>query len=98
MKNYISQDKELTNCSAVKAILMLAVVLYHSLCVYLPSGWGPYEPAKQSPVLGILAEWLDTFHIYGFALISGYIFYYIKFNGGGIKDISRSLATKQNAC
>ncbi len=34
-----------------------------------------------------IAKWFNTFHIYGFTLISGYIFYYIKYEGGGIKSI-----------
>lgn len=98
MKKFISQDSELANCGSIKAILMLFVVLNHSLCVFVSNGWGPYEPATESPVLGVMAEWLGTFHIYGFALISGYIFYYIKFNGGGIKDICHSLEIKQSDC
>lgn len=94
MKNFISQDSELANCGSIKAILMLFVVLYHSLCVFVSNGWGPYEPATESPVLGVMAEWLGTFHIYGFALISGYIFYYIKFNGGGYQRYLPFLGNK----
>ena len=96
MRNLISSDNELNNCSAVKAILMLVIVLYHSLCIFVPNGWGPYKPAIESPILGTMAEWLGTFHIYSFTLISGYIFYYIKFNGGGIKNIFHFLVKRQN--
>lgn len=32
----------------------------------------------KSKALSILAVWLNTFHIYGFTLVSGYIFQYLK--------------------
>lgn len=80
----IDKIKELRNCNAIKAILMCIVVLYHSMAVYM-GNWGPYEPAKNSTFLMYIAKWFNTFHIYGFTLISGYIFYYIKYEGGGYK-------------
>ena len=33
----------------------------------------------KSKVLSILAVWFNTFHIYGFTLVSGYIFQYLKY-------------------
>ena len=82
----IDKIKELRNYNAIKALLMCIVVLYHSMAVYMRN-WGPYESAENSTFLMYIAKWFNTFHIYGFTLISGYIFYYIKYEGGDIKSI-----------
>lgn len=71
-------DKKLDNCNYIKAILMICVVLYHSMAVYLRGGWGPIMPSTKAPIIGVIAEWLNSFHIYTFVLVSGYIFYALK--------------------
>lgn len=63
--------------SFVKTVLMLTVVLYHS-CLFWAGGWFTGDPALPAPALGGLARYLDTFHIYGFTLVSGYLFSYLK--------------------
>lgn len=68
-------QKELENCNFAKTILMLLVVLYHSM-VFWRGNWFCDAPAILSPALSLAAKWLDSFHIYAFTLISGYIFYY----------------------
>ena len=73
MKN----DIQITNCTFAKSILMILIVCYHS-CAIWTNNWGEL-PHIQAPGIGIFAEWLNTFHIYCFTLISGYIFYYKKF-------------------
>ena len=40
------------------------------------------DPAETSVVLGYLAGWLNSFHIYAFTLVSGYIFYHLKYEKG----------------
>lgn len=72
---------ELNNCTFVKSVLMLLVVLYH--CVVFWTGtWFSCQPANESAFLSVLAGWLNSFHIYGFALVSGYLFYYLKYEKG----------------
>lgn len=81
MKLKISEfDKktELENCNFVKTILMICVVVYHSMLFWTGS-WFIGEPVFQSNVLAIISKWLNTFHIYAFTLVSGYIYYFIKF-------------------
>lgn len=39
-------------------------------------------PVFQAPVLGKLARWLNSFHIYGFTLVSGYLFCFLKYEKG----------------
>lgn len=46
----------------------------------LGGAWLDNQPVIfKSKVLSILAVWLNTFHIYGFTLVSGYIFQYLKY-------------------
>lgn len=70
--------RELENCNFVKAALMLLVVIYHSI-LFWGGNWFTGNPATSSTVLSWLAMWLNSFHIYAFALVSGYIFYYLKY-------------------
>lgn len=79
MENYA--EKELRNCTFVKTILMLLVVFYHSI-LFWSGDWFTKDPAFESAVLSVLAKWMNSFHIYGFALVSGYIFYYLKYEKG----------------
>lgn len=47
---------------------------------FLGGAWLDNQPVIfKSKVLSILAVWLNTFHIYGFTLVSGYIFQYLKY-------------------
>lgn len=76
-KYAISPANELENCNFVKSILMILVVFYHS-ALFWGGNWFKGTPVFDSAVLGTIAEWLNTFHIFGFALVSGYIFYFLK--------------------
>lgn len=68
---------KLKNANTLKCAMMLLVVLYHSMCGWVPSIWG-YEVAFSSDVVNIIALWLNTFHVYVFVFISGYIFAYLQ--------------------
>jgi len=84
-KENLDRETELSNCNFVKTVLMLIVVLYHSIAFW-GGGWFTKNPAIASQGLKLLTGWLNTFHIYGFTLVSGYIFYYIKYEKGGYQD------------
>lgn len=73
-----NNDYELINCNFVKTILMLLVVIYHCM-IYWTGKWFLDEPIYKSTILSIISQWLNTFHIYGFTLVSGYLFYYMKY-------------------
>lgn len=92
----MDREKELNNCTAIKAILMLIIVIYHSMRVYAEGTWGPYAPMQDAPILGYISDWLNSFHVYAFTLISGYIFSFIKYERGGIRDINHSLVIRLN--
>lgn len=56
--------------------------------------WGPYFRAINAPIFGYLADWFNSFHIYGFTLIFGYIFYYIKYEKAGYQKYLLFLRNK----
>lgn len=59
---------------------------FHSI-VFWRGGWfGIIEPAESFLPYSILAQWLQSFQVYAFALVSGYLFYYVKYERGGYKN------------
>ncbi|MCI8554273.1 MAG: acyltransferase [Clostridiales bacterium] len=65
----------------MKTVLMLSVVICHSV-LFWGGGWFTADPAEKSVLLSGIAAWLNSFHIFGFTLVSGYLFYYIKYERG----------------
>ena len=60
---------------------MLLVVFYHSI-LFWSGSWFTGDPVFSAPLLGQLSGWLNTVHIQGFALVSGYLFSYLKYENG----------------
>lgn len=75
------KEAELTNCNFVKTTLMLLVVIYHCI-LYWSGTWFVGEPVYDSQVLCGLSKWFNSFHIYAFTLVSGYLFFYMKYERG----------------
>ncbi len=71
----------LKNNTFVKTILMLLVIFGHA-CAFWSGHWFTEDPAIQSTLLDILYSWVNAFHIYAFALISGYTFAFKRLAGG----------------
>ena len=90
----ITRNDELKYCTSIKAMLMLFVVFYHSMAMYGDGRWGPFQPAAEIPVLTPIVAWFNSFHIYAFTLISGYIFYHIKFENGRYQKYRSFLLNK----
>lgn len=76
---------ELENCTFVKTMLMLVIVWYHSI-IFWTGSWIDVEPVYTSNVFHYLAKWMNSFHIYAFTLVSGYIFYYVKYEAGKYQE------------
>lgn len=76
--NDMIKDRELNNCNFVKTILMIIVVLYHCM-IFWTGTWFNETPVYSSALLKFLSQWLNSFHIYGFALVSGYLFYFSRY-------------------
>lgn len=71
-------------CTFIKTILMVIVILGHSICFWT-GNWFTNNPKISSPSLEILYNWLNSFHIYAFTLVSGYIFAF-KMSKGDYKE------------
>lgn len=78
-------DQVLRNCNFSKTVLMILVVFYHAIDFWTGT-WFTCNLVFESKFLGLLAEYIGSFHIYAFALVSGYIFAY-KITGGGIQSL-----------
>lgn len=79
-------NSQLENCNFIKTVLMFLVVLYHSCALWKSGGWFNQAPASPSAFLDVLAQWLNSFHVYGFTFVSGFIFYCLKYNQGKYQD------------
>ena len=86
---------ELEQCTFVKTILMAIVVVYHS-CVFWTGSWSScgQQVAFESPYLSVLAEWLNSFHVYSFTLTSGFIYYYLEFECNKYNDFKTLIYKK----
>ena len=77
-------DNKLRNLDFIKTVLMILIVLYHSFC-FLGGNWFTIIPIQKQLIPSILLEWLNSFTIYSFVLVSGYLFYYVKYERDGYK-------------
>lgn len=76
------QKKELDNCFFVRTVMMILIVIYHSIVFWSANKWFVVMPSCQAEVLGALADYLNTFHVYTFVLVSGYVYYALRFEQG----------------
>ena len=88
-------DYELKNCSFVRNALMIIIVAYHSI-IFLSGNWfnDAIDIGFKSLAIEYLCNWLNSFHVYAFTFMSGYIFYYIKYEKGGYQNYRLFLANK----
>lgn len=87
-------DRQLKNIDFIKVILMLLVVVGHATYLWTPDGWFNQPPKQDSQGLSWIAEWLGSFHIYAFALVSGYLFAYVKYEKNGYSKFIPFLKNK----
>ena len=92
----MSAKKQIENVGFVKTVLMLVIILGHSFDFWTGT-WFTENPALESRVIGIIATWLNSFHIFAFALVSGYLFAF-KVIRGGIGTILNSLKIRRKDC
>lgn len=76
----ISGEKHvrIENCNLIKSVLMLSVVVCHSVSFWGGGWFLAYTPHETLPLMRIISSWTGSFHVYGFTLVSGYIFYYLR--------------------
>lgn len=96
IRNGTENKNTLANCGFVKTFLMLLVILGHA-CNFWTGNWFTDNPMINSNGLSIISSWLNSFHIYAFTLVSGYIFTF-KILRGGTGIILNFLKIKQRDC
>jgi len=62
--------------------------------LFWTGGWFSQDPVIPAKAIGYTAEWMNTFLVYAFVLISGYIFYYQKYENGKYQKFSPFLCNK----
>ncbi len=70
---------DLNKCDVIKVFMMLCVMFYHCICLWNGGEWFNQPPAEESKILEVLCAFLNTFHIYVFAFVSGYLFHFLRF-------------------
>lgn len=88
-----SRQSILKHCGFIKVMLMLLIVLYHSI-LFWKGNWFPIEPAERNQLFSIVAVWLNSFHIYGFVAVSGFLFAYLKFEKNKYREFLPFLRNK----
>lgn len=88
------EDKELNSCTFAKTLLMLMVVFGHS-CAFWSGGWFSFiKPIYESSTIGEIGPFLGTFHTSAFTLLSGYIYYFIRFEKGRYESFGQFIKNK----
>lgn len=89
-----SKQANVDSCTFVKTMLMMMVVLYHSI-IFWGSGWfSAYEPERTIDIAAVVANWLNSFHVYCFILTSGYIYSFLRFESGKYQKYGTFIAGK----
>lgn len=73
----MKRTEELENLHFVRAALIILIVLYHC-SLFWTGTWFEIPTLHKAPALSWLALWLNSFHIYCFVFLSGYLFNYLK--------------------
>lgn len=89
-----SSNQELSNCTFIKTILMIIIVFYHSVSFW--NSWFTKDPIYSSEILKQIALWMNSFHIYAFALVSGYLYYFLRIEKGRYAKFIPFLRNKIN--
>ena len=58
---------------------MLLIVIFHSILAWNNTWFSVIGLTYRAPIFEVISAWLSTFHVYTFAGVSGYIFYYCKY-------------------
>ncbi len=88
-----NKDQQLKNANVIKVFLMILIVLYHSF-LFLNGKWFGAVSIEYHPVPTYICEWVNTFTIYTFTFLSGYIFFYQKNEKGAYSKFGEFLSIK----
>ena len=69
---------KLHNLTFIKTVLMLCVIAGHSAIFWKGTWFTAVEPAELIEGLSWISDFMNSFHIFAFTLVSGYLFYFLK--------------------
>lgn len=75
--NVSGSNKSLLNINLVRLTLAILIVLYHSI-LFLNGHYFSAISIEKNLVASYIADWLNSFHVYAFVFVSGYLFFYLK--------------------
>lgn len=81
MEDALRQNNSLRNISFIKCVLVILIVLYHSI-IFMNGKWFSAFQIDSYVIPTYICKWLNSFTIYAFTFISGYIFCYQKLENG----------------
>jgi fucose 4-O-acetylase-like acetyltransferase len=79
LEEHTESTLELKRCYYVRTVLMILIVFYHSIVFWSSADWFVIAPLGNSKLLGACADLLNSFHIYTFVLVSGFVYYALRF-------------------
>lgn len=71
-------SKYIDNCTFVKTVLMILVVLGHSVNFWKGNWFSAVEPSFSSNILVLISDFVNSFHIYAFVIVSGYVYAFLR--------------------
>ncbi len=92
--NELIKERELKSCGTVKAIMMLTVLVCHCASASASSTWFAITAEHSSPVIEFLACITGRYHVNTFIFVSGYLFYYLKYELGKYSDSLKFIKKK----
>ncbi len=92
-------SKMLKNCNYIRAILMLIIIINHSISIYSLANRGGWLPGVSAigyipAIFEWLGIWFATFMNYAFVIVSGYIYYAMRFEHGKYQNFGRFVQNK----
>ena len=77
------QEDTLKNCNSIRAIVMIIIVINHCIAIYALNsygGWLPIaSPAFSPRIFEWIGTWFSSFMNYTFVIVSGYVYYAMRF-------------------
>ncbi len=83
----------LPNLDFIRVCLMGGIVFYHS-ALFWGHHWFAVPTLQTAPTLAFIAFWFNSFHIYGFVFLSGYLFYYLSIEKGKYRQFKSFCVNK----
>ena len=78
-------EKNISFCDQAKTLMMILVIAMHAMAFYWGNWFKVMTPAQDAPIFAFIGSYLNTFHVYVFTFVSGYLFQFLKYEKGKYK-------------